>query len=79
MGDYDLRGGRFAVRAAPAFRMIAIPGVPHDARAVLPPGNSGDPTGKHYRDQIGLYLAGELREMAWDETEFADKRLRLLP
>lgn len=79
MGDYDLRGGRFAVRAAPAFRMIAIPGVPHDGRAVLPPGNTGDPSSKHYRDQIALYLAGELREMAWDETEFADKRLRLVP
>lgn len=79
MGDYDLRGGRFAVRTAPAFRMIAVPGVPHDARAILPPGNSGDPAGKHYRDQVSLYLAGELREMAWDETEFGGKRLRLVP
>lgn len=79
MGDYDLRGGRFAVRAAPAFRMIAIPGVPHDGRAVLPPGNGGDPSSKHYRDQIGLYLAGDLREMVWDETEFVERRVRLVP
>ncbi|MBI2388352.1 MAG: penicillin acylase family protein [Deltaproteobacteria bacterium] len=79
MGDYDMRGGRFAVRAAPAFRMVAVPGAPHEGRAVLPPGNGGDPSSKHYRDQIALYLAGELREMAWDETEFSARRLRLVP
>ena len=79
MGEYDLRGGGFAVRTAPAFRMIAIPGAPHDGRAILPPGNSGDPTSKHYRDQITPYLAGELRDMAWDELEFTGKRLRLVP
>ena len=77
MGEYDLRGGSFAVRTAPAFRFVAIAGAPHDARAVLPPGNSGDPTSRHYRDQAALYLAGELREMAWDEDEFSGKRARL--
>jgi penicillin G amidase len=77
MGEYDLRGGSFAVRTAPAFRFVAIAGAPHDARAVLPPGNSGDPTSRHYRDQAGLYMAGELREMAWDEDEFIGKRVRL--
>ena len=79
MGEYDLRGGSFAVRCAPAFRMIAFAGAPHDGRAVLPPGNSGDPTSRHYRDQAPLYLAGELREMAWDEDEFAGRRSRLSP
>jgi penicillin amidase len=79
MGEYDLRGGGFAVRTAAAFRMIVTPGAPHEGRAVLPPGNDGDATSKHYRDQIGLYLNGELREMAWDETEFTGKRTRLVP
>jgi len=79
MGDYDLRGGGFAVRAGPSFRMIVTPGAPHDGRAVLPPGNAGDATSRHYRDQISLYLNGELREMAWDETEFTGKRARLVP
>jgi penicillin G amidase len=79
MGEYDLRGGNFAVRTAPAFRMIAFAGAPHDGRAVLPPGNSGDPTSRHYRDQTALYLAGELREMAWDEDEFVGRRERLTP
>jgi len=78
LGEYELRGGGFAVRAAAAFRMVATPGAPHDGRAVLPPGNSGDPTSKHYRDQIAPYLQGELREMAWDETEFKG-RYRLVP
>ncbi len=79
MGEYDLRGGSFAVRTAPAFRLIAFAGAPHDGRAVLPPGNSGDPTSRHYRDQTALYMGGELREMAWDEDEFVGRRLRLSP
>lgn len=77
MGEYDLRGGSFAVRTGPAFRFLAVAGAPHDGRAVLPPGNSGDPTSRHYRDQAPLYLAGDLREMAWDEDEFVGKRIRL--
>lgn len=77
MGEYDLRGGSFAVRTAPAFRFVGVAGAPNDGRAVLPPGNSGDPTSRHYRDQASLYLAGELREMPWDEDEFIGKRVRL--
>jgi penicillin amidase len=79
MGEYALRGGGFAVRVAPAFRTVMIAGAPHDARSVLPPGQSGDPASKHYRDQIAPYLAGELRETAWDETDFSGRRLKLVP
>lgn len=78
MGEYGLRGGGFAVRVAPAYRCVMVPGAPRDGRAVLPPGESGDPASRHYRDQVGAYLAGELREVAWDETDFGGRRVRLV-
>ncbi len=78
MGEYGLRGGGFGVRVAPAYRCVMVPGAPRDGRAILPPGESGDPASRHYRDQVGAYLAGELREVAWDETDFGARRLRLV-
>ncbi len=79
MGEYDLRGGSFAVRVGPALRFVMHPGAPWEGRGVMPPGNSGDPTSKHYRDQATLYLDGGLRDTPWDETEFTERRMRLAP
>ena len=78
MGEYDLRGD-FSVRVAPAMRAIMFAGAPRASRMVLPPGESGDPTSSHYRDQVQLYLRGETRAAAWDETDFTGKRVRLVP
>ena len=78
MGEYDLRGD-FAVRTAPAMRTIMLAGAPRASRMVLPPGQSGDPTSPHYRDQVQLYLRGETRAASWDETDFTGKRVRLVP
>lgn len=79
MGEYDLRGGGFAVRTAPAFRTVMVAAAPEEGGAVLPPGQSGDPASRFYRDQTRLYFAGELGPLAWDETAFTGKRTRLVP
>ncbi len=77
MGEFEI-GGDFQVRVAPAMRTVMIAGVPSGGRIVLPPGQSGDPATRHYRDQASLYVAGELRAASWDETDFHDKRVRLV-
>jgi penicillin amidase len=78
MGEFDVRGD-FSVRVAPSLRAIMIAGAPNAGRAVVPPGQSGDPTSRHFRDQIAMYLAGETRAASWDETDFTGKRARLVP
>lgn len=78
MGDFELRG-RFGVRVGPALRFTMVAGAPFASRAVLPPGQSGDPASRHYRDQVGLYLEGRDRTASWDETDFSAARLRLVP
>lgn len=78
MGEFDVRGD-FSVRVAPALRTIMIAGLPAAARAVAPPGQSGDPTSRHYRDQIAPYLRGETRPASWNETDFTGRRVRLVP
>lgn len=79
MGEYDLRGGSFAVRTAPAYRTVMFAGAPEEGGSVLPPGQSGDPASKHYRDQATPYLAGQLLPITWDETSFTQRRVRLVP
>jgi penicillin amidase len=81
MGEYDMRGS-FEVRVATAFRHVMPAGAPAEARAVMPPGQSGDPTSRHYRDQIALYLQGDDRPASWDEGDFLSSqhpRLKLVP
>jgi acyl-homoserine lactone acylase PvdQ len=78
MGEFDVRGD-FSVRVAPSLRAIMIAGLPGAGRAVVPPGQSGDPTSRHFRDQIAMYLSGETRPASWDETDFTGKRARLVP
>jgi penicillin amidase len=78
MGEFDVRGD-FSVRVGPALRAIMIAGLPSAGRAIAPPGESGDPMSRHFRDQIALYLAGETRTPSWDETDFRGGRARLVP
>ncbi len=60
------RQDRRPVTYGPSMRWIAAPG---DERilAVLPGGQAGHPFDPHYDDQLPLYLAGELRAVAWSE------------
>lgn len=79
MGEFDLHAGDFSVRCAPAARLIMPAGDPRAGRAVLPPGQSGDPSSRHYRDQVALWLAGEDRPASWAETDFTGgRRVRLV-
>ncbi|GAC1531131.1 MAG: hypothetical protein NVS3B10_26820 [Polyangiales bacterium] len=55
-----------------------IAGAPDQGRAVMPPGQSGDPSSRHYRDQVRAYLAGETRAASWHESDFAVRRVRLV-
>ena len=77
MGEHDLRGN-FQVRVAPSLRATMIAGAPDQGRAVMPPGQSGDPSSRHYRDQVRPYLAGETRAASWHEADFAVRRVRLV-
>jgi penicillin amidase len=80
MGEFDLHAGEFAVRCGPAARVIMPAGDPRGGRVVLPPGQSGEPSSRHYRDQITPWLAGEDRAASWAETDFVGgRRLRLVP
>jgi len=78
MGEFELRG-RFGVRVGPVLRFAMIAGAPGASRAVVAPGQSGDPASRHYRDQVGLYLEGRDRAASWEETDFSASRLRLVP
>ena len=77
MGEHDLRGN-FQVRVAPSLRATMLAGAPSEGRAVMPPGQSGDPSSRHYRDQLAAYLAGETRPASWDEADFLVRRARLV-
>lgn len=80
MGEFDLHAGDFAVRCGPAARLIMPAGDPRGGRVVLPPGQSGEPSSRHYRDQVAPWLAGEDRAASWAETDFTGgRRLRLVP
>ncbi len=79
MGEFDLHAGDFSVRCAPAARLVMPAGDPRAGRAVLPPGQSGDPASRHYRDQVALWLAGQDRPASWAESDFSSgRRVRLV-
>jgi penicillin amidase len=64
------------VRVAPSLRTVMIAGAPEEARAVLPPGQSGDPASRHYRDQAAMWAHGEDRPARWAEADFMIGRTR---
>jgi len=78
MGEYDMRGG-FHMRVGPALRFTMQAGAPSEGLAILPPGQSGDPASRHYRDQVGPYLQGDSRRSSWDEIDFRGRRTKLSP
>jgi len=82
-GEYPDRGSRYTIKVADFFnseRYISTFGVsyrqvvemrPDDIRGmwILPPGNHGSSLSPHYRDQVGMWLAGELAPMWFYEDD----------
>lgn len=54
----------FAVAVIPSWRAVWDLDDPDGSAAVLPSGNSGNPSSPHWADQVALYAAGELRPVA---------------
>lgn len=58
--------GSFAVTAGPSTRRLVDFANPRESWGILPSGNSGVVFSPHYKDQIQLYMAGELRPQLMD-------------
>lgn len=65
-----------------SFRMVLSAKNWENSYAVLPPGQSGHIGSPHYKDQITLWLKGELRPLLWSREQvevYACETLRLKP
>ena len=74
--------GRQHITYGPSMRWIVDWSEPDRAWAVIPGGQSGHPSDRHYDDQIGPYLEGELHEAPWSEEAIeaaTRRRMTLLP
>jgi penicillin amidase len=69
---------KFESRFGPAMRILIDFAAVEDARSVLPTGNSGNVLSPHYKDQTGLYNAGEFRPMLMDSAEIKISKNRLV-
>ncbi len=95
VGPYDMPGGVETVlnqlftndstcvheiSGGPAIRRVIDMAHPDSSWNVLPTGQSGHPSSKHYGDQAGLYHNGEYR-MQWMKSNFEDgwRLMQLIP
>ena len=62
------RDGHQAVTYGPSMRWVVDWAEPDQAWSVLPGGQSGHPSDKHYDDQIELYLRGGMKPAPWSEA-----------
>ncbi len=67
----------FEARAGATVRVVAEMADPMRVRAVIPGGQHGNAWSRHYDDQIGAWLAGELFELA-DSPQDVDGTVTLL-
>ncbi len=66
----------------PSYRYIIDMGDIDGARAVLPPGQSGNVASKHYNDQVYMWLHGQYRPQLFSEAQWeraSKQKLELLP
>lgn len=68
--------GRQHITYGPSMRWIVDWSEPDRAWAVLPGGQSGHPSDRHYDDQIRPYLDGELHVAPWSEEAIAEATKR---
>jgi penicillin amidase len=77
-----LHGPQPAYTIGPPFRFVADLGDLRHARAILAPGQSGQPGSPFYEDQVGAWFAGEYHPMLYDRGDIereAFARLTLEP
>jgi penicillin amidase len=80
-GGFDGRNG-FEPAVVPSWRIVADLGDVDRSMAVLPTGQSGNPTSPHWNDQAARWIAGELRPAPVTRGAVeaaAEHRLALLP
>lgn len=77
-GGGVLLGDRMPVFFAPSARWVADLAAPDRSRAMLPGGQSGHPSDRHYDDQLQPFLAGESRPVPWSERAVREATVSVL-
>jgi len=68
----------YTVKAGPSTRRIVDFSDIENSWSILPTGQSGNPTSKHYSDQAEMYAAGKFRKMKLNKAEIIKTSTKLV-